>query len=70
MIQVEKKGPTFTMSAARFGEEYERHFIDLPGISGTLKAGFFISSNLPGQREMVRFSRVRYFEDHSEEIER
>jgi hypothetical protein len=69
MIQVEKKGPVFTMSVARFGEEHERHSIDLPGLTGNLMAGFFVCSNLPSQRELVRFSRVRYFEDHSEEIE-
>jgi hypothetical protein len=65
MIQIEKKGPTFTVSAARFGEEYERHSTGLPGLSGILRGGFFVCSNRAGQMELVRFSRVRYFEDIS-----
>jgi hypothetical protein len=63
MIQLEKKGQIFYVSAARFGEDYERHSIELSALAGKLRAGFFVCSNRSGQRELVRFSRVRYFED-------
>lgn len=63
MIQLEKKGQIFHVSAARFGEDYERHSIELPGFPGKLRAGFFVCSNRSDQRELIRFSRVRYFED-------
>ena len=69
MIQLEKKGNTFTMSAAKFGEDYERQSIELTGFTGSLKAGFFVGLDKVGDREIVRFSRVRFFENIMGKIE-
>jgi len=63
MIQLEKKGNTFTISAAKFGEDYERRSVELSGFSGVLKVGFYVASNSSGLREIARFSRLRFFED-------
>ena len=63
MIQLKKKGAVFTMSAAKFGEEYERQSVNIPDLTGLLMAGFFVNSNSTRHRETARFSRVRLFED-------
>lgn len=63
MIQVEKKGSNFTVSAAQFGDEYERQSIEVPTLSGTVKAGFYVCSGSSGDREMARFSHLRFFEN-------
>ena len=62
MVQLVKKGTTYTMSAAIFGEEYERQSIELNIFKGDAKVGFFVCSNSGGSSETVRFSRVRFFE--------
>jgi len=69
MIQLEKKGNAFTMSAAKFGEDYERRSIELTGFSDTQYAGFYVSSNSANDREIVRFSHVRFFEEIKCKIE-
>jgi hypothetical protein len=69
MIQLEKKGNIFTMSAAKFGEEYVRKSIELPGFTEVQKVGFYISPGQANEREIVRFSRVRFFEDITANIE-
>ncbi|MFC2126095.1 hypothetical protein ACFLU5_14930 [Bacteroidota bacterium] len=67
MIQLVKKGNTFTMSASKFGDDYERQSIELTEFKGSLKAGFFVCSNSAINREIVRFSHIRFVEDiHSE----
>jgi len=63
MIQVEKNGPNFTVSAARFGDDYERQSIEVPTLSGTVKAGFYVCSSSAGDKEIARFSHLRFFED-------
>ena len=69
MIQLEKKGNTFTMSAAKFGEDYERQSVELTGFTGALKAGFYVCSNSTTEKEVVRFSHVRFFEYVMDKIE-
>ena len=63
MIQLEKKGNTYTVSAAKFGEEYERHTIELAGTSTPQQIGLFLSSTNTGKQAVERFSHVRFFED-------
>jgi hypothetical protein len=62
MIQLEKKGNTFTVSAAKFGADYERQSIDVTGFYGAQHTGFYVTTNSIKDREIVRFSRVRFFE--------
>jgi hypothetical protein len=61
MIQLKKNGNTFTMSAAPFGEEYERKSVDMTGFDGSLRTGFFIGSRKGSGA--ARFSHVRYYGD-------
>lgn len=63
VIQLEKKGNAFTMSAAKFGADYERQSIELTGFNGAQLIGFYVSSNSTSEQEIVRFSHVRLFED-------
>ncbi|HLF33923.1 MAG TPA: hypothetical protein VI583_06785 [Cyclobacteriaceae bacterium] len=59
IVQLRKKGNTFTMSVAKFGQEYERQSVELPGLAGDMKAGFFAEGN----GGAGRFGRVRFFSD-------
>jgi hypothetical protein len=65
MIQLERKGQSFILSAAKFGEDYERQSIEISGFTGTHQMGFFVSSNSPENPAMVRFGNVRFFEEIS-----
>ena len=65
MIQLEKKGDSFTISAAKFGENYEKQTVKLPGFSGSLMTGFCLYSGSKTEKEVANFSKVRFFEDLS-----
>lgn len=60
VIQLEKKGKTFTMSVAHFGELYEKQTLDL-ALEGELQAGLFICAHNDSVTEKARFSNVRIF---------
>ena len=45
VLQLEKKGNTYTMSVAHFGEVYQSEKIDLPDLGADLLAGLFICSH-------------------------
>jgi len=62
MIQVEKKGDTYTVSAAKFGETYEKTSVQVPGIKGSLLTGFFVCSGSETEKEAAAFSNIRFFE--------
>jgi len=60
VIQLEKKGNTFTMSVAHFGEVYEKQTLEL-GMEDSLQAGLFICAHNDGVTEKARFTNVRIF---------
>ncbi|HDS08279.1 MAG TPA: biopolymer transporter TolR [Bacteroides sp.] len=60
MIQLEKKGSRFTMSAAHFGETFSRQSIEIE-LSGQLQAGLFICAHNDTVNERALFSNVRVF---------
>lgn len=61
MIEIEKKGDSYTVSAAKFGETYERNTIEVPGFSGPLMIGFFVNSDSRTDKEAACFSNLRIF---------
>jgi Tol biopolymer transport system component len=60
VIQLEKKGDTYTMSVARRGETYLKESLEL-SIGDTLLAGLFICSHNDTVTEKAKFSNVRIF---------
>jgi TolB protein len=60
VLQLEKKGNTFTMSVARFGEVYLRESLEI-GIGDSLLAGLFICSHNDTVVEKAKFHNVRIF---------
>ena len=60
MIQLEKRGDRFTMSAARFGEPYTHRSIEV-GLGEELLAGLFICAHNDTVTEDALFSNVRVF---------
>jgi hypothetical protein len=61
MIQIEKKGESYTISAAKFGETYERNSVEISGFTGSLMIGFCVYSNSDKEKEAVSFSNVRFY---------
>lgn len=61
MIQVEKRGDTYFVSAAKFGKPYEQTSVRVPGIRDSLLAGFFVCSGTETEIEAAAFSNVRFF---------
>ena len=60
VIQLEKKGDTYTMSVARFGELYTKESVEIP-IGDSLLAGLFICSHNDTVTEKAKFRNVRIF---------
>jgi TolB protein len=60
VLQLEKKGNTFTMSVARFGEVYIQESLEI-GIGDSLLAGLFICSHNDTVVEKAKFHNVRIF---------
>jgi Tol biopolymer transport system component len=64
VIQLEKKGNTFTMSVAHFGELYEKQSLEISlegGLHESLHAGLFICAHNDTVTEKAKFSNVRIF---------
>ncbi|MEI7423163.1 MAG: biopolymer transporter TolR [Prolixibacteraceae bacterium] len=61
VLQLEKKGDTYIMSVAHFGEIYQSEKIDLPNLGPELLAGLFICSHNNKFSESVEFSNTRVF---------
>jgi hypothetical protein len=62
MIQIERKGDTFTISSAKFGDTYERNNVQIPALRESALIGFFVSSGSDKSKEAAAFSNVRFFE--------
>jgi hypothetical protein len=63
MIQIERKQGSFIVSAARFGETYERNTVEIPVLKGSSLIGFFVLSGSDKEKEAAAFSNVRLFEN-------
>jgi hypothetical protein len=61
MIEIEKKGNTYTVSAAKFGETYERNSVEITGSEEPTMIGFCVYSNSKTEKEVACFSNVRTF---------
>lgn len=61
MIQIEKKGDYYTISAAKFGEIYERISVEISGFTGPLMIGYCVYSNSDNEKEAASFSNVRFY---------
>jgi Tol biopolymer transport system component len=61
VLQLEKKGTTFTMSVAHFGEVYEVKKIENMDLGADLFAGLFICSHNNKFSEEVEFTNTRVF---------
>lgn len=68
VLQLEKKGDTFTMSAAHFGEVYKSESLEIT-LPGQLFAGLFICSHNPSVSEEARFWNVRVFGTAPDDLE-
>jgi len=60
VIQLEKKGSTFTMSVAHFGELYEKQTLEMD-LADSLQVGLFICSHNDTVTEKAKFTNVRIF---------
>jgi Tol biopolymer transport system component/regulation of enolase protein 1 (concanavalin A-like superfamily) len=58
-IQLERRGDTYIMSAARFGEPYESRSVAELGIAGEALVGLFVCSHNADVSERARFTNVR-----------
>ncbi len=61
VLQLEKKGNTYIMSVAHFGELYQVQKIEIPDLGTDLLAGLFICSHNNKFSEEVEFSNTRIF---------
>ena len=61
VLQLEKKGTTFTMSVAHFGEVYEVQKIENMNLGTDLLSGLFICSHNNKFSEEVEFTNTRVF---------
>ena len=61
VLQLEKKGNTYTMSVAHWGEEYAIESIDNLDLGSDLKAGLFICSHNEEYVEEGEYSNTRIF---------
>jgi regulation of enolase protein 1 (concanavalin A-like superfamily) len=58
-VQLERKGPAFIMSAARFGEPYAAERIERIGLGDEILVGLFVCSHNADVIEKARFTNVR-----------
>ncbi len=61
VFQLEKKGNTYTMSVAQFGEVYQSERIENLDLGSELMAGLFVCSHTDEFLEKVEFSNTRIF---------
>ncbi len=59
VLQLEKQGNLYTLSAARFGDLYQRISMEGPAFPEGYEAGLFVASGDSGQTVSARFSNVR-----------
>ncbi len=59
VVQLERRGNTYIMSVARFGNEFTRSEITLEGLGDEVYAGLFICAHNPDVMEKAIFSDVR-----------
>lgn len=62
MIQLERKGDSCIVSAAKFGEIYERNSVELAGLKDTSTTGFFVCSGSDKEKEAAAFTNLRFYE--------
>lgn len=63
MMLIEKKGDSFIVKAAKFGEIYEQNIVQISNISESALIGFFVCSGSVDVKEAVAFSNIRFFND-------
>ncbi len=61
VLQLEKKGNTYTMSVAHFGEVYQVQEIENLDLGSDLLAGLFVCSHNNNYSEQVSFTNTRVF---------
>ena len=61
MLQLEKKGNTYTMSVAHFGDVYQVLKLENIDLGAELMAGLFVCSHTNNYSEEVEFSNTRIF---------
>jgi TolB protein len=61
ILQLEKKGSTYTMSAAHFGDVYEVHTLEPVDLGADLLAGLFMCSHSDSFSEEAEFTNTRVF---------
>ena len=61
VLQLEKKGTTYTMSVAHFGEIYQTEKIDSIDLGENLMAGLFVCAHTNKFSEEVEFQNTRIF---------
>lgn len=61
VIQIEKKGNTYIMSVAKFGETYQTETLENINIGDELMAGLFVCSHNDKFSEEVEFSNTRIY---------
>lgn len=61
VLQLEKKGNTYTMSVAHFGEVYQVQQLNSIGLGNNLEAGLFICAHSNKFSEEATFSNTRIF---------
>jgi hypothetical protein len=63
MILIEKKGDSFIVKAAKFGEIYEQNIVKITDITGSALIGFFVCPGSVEEKEAVALSNIRFFND-------
>jgi hypothetical protein len=63
MILIEKKGDSFIVKAAKFGEIYEQNIVKITDITGSALIGFFACPGSVEEKEAVALSNIRFFND-------
>ncbi len=61
VLQLERKGNHYTMSAARFGEPYEVHNVDSLDLGPALLAGLFVCAHTNSFSEEATFTNTKIF---------
>ena len=61
MLQLEKKGNTYTMSVAHFGEVYQSEKIESLNLGADLMAGLFVCAHTNKFSEEVEFTNTKVF---------
>ena len=63
MIEVTRDKGHIGISTARLGDEYTRNIVQLTGFDGKLTAGLLAGPGRASSEGVVRFSKVRFFQD-------